>query len=126
MAEPSLARFDRRVRVELAPWRWLGAAMVALGAALPHVAHNPGLPCPLRTLTGVPCPLCGMTTSVKATCNGRLGAAVAANPFGVLAVGVALLLLVRPRWQAARLRIAPLAVLAAVSWTWELHRFHWL
>jgi hypothetical protein len=117
---------DARLRVEVAPWRWLGAGMVALGAALPHVAHNPGLPCPLRSLTGVPCPLCGMTTSVKATCNGHLAAAVAANPFGLVAVLVALLLVVRPRWQALRVRVAPLIALGALSWAWELHRFHWL
>jgi hypothetical protein len=117
---------DASVQVELAPWRWLGAGMVVLGAALPHVAHNPGLPCPLRSLTGIPCPLCGMTTSVKATCNGRLAAAVTANPFGILAVLVALVLLVLPRWRAIHVRLLPLVALAAVSWAWELHRFHWL
>lgn len=125
-AGPAGRRFGARVQVQLAPWRWLGAGMVVLGAALPHVAHNPGLPCPLRSLTGVPCPLCGMTTSVKATCNGHLATAAAANPFGIVAVAVTLLLLLRPSLQAARLRVAPLLVLAAFSWTWELHRFHWL
>jgi hypothetical protein len=117
---------DASVQVQLAPWRWLGAGMVVLGAALPHVAHNPGLPCPLRSLTGVPCPLCGMTTSVKATCNGHLVAAVTANPFGILAVLGALVLLVLPRWRAIHVRLLPLVALAAASWAWELHRFHWL
>jgi hypothetical protein len=113
-------------RVDLAPWRWLGAAMVALGIALPHVAHNPGLPCPLRTATGVPCPLCGMTTSVKAVCNGHLRQGVAANPFGLVAVAVAAVLLARPGWRSTRLPVLPILCLVGLSWGWELHRFGWI
>jgi hypothetical protein len=112
------------LEVDLGVVRKLGAAMLVLGATLPHVAHNPGLPCPLRTVTGVPCPFCGLTTSVKAVCTAHWHDAVAANPFGVVAVAVAVVLLLRPRLRWASLPILPLLALAAMSWTWELHRFH--
>jgi Protein of unknown function (DUF2752) len=113
-----------RVDVDLGVLRKLGAAMIVLGATLPHIAHNPGLPCPLRTATGVPCPFCGLTTSVKGVCTGHWHDAVAANPFGLLAVAVAIVLLLRPRLRSASLPVVPLLALAAVSWAWELHRFH--
>ena len=98
--------------------------MLALGLALPHLPGNPGVPCPLRTVTGVPCPLCGMTTSVKAVMGGQLGAAVRANPFGIVAVMAAVLLVLRPR--ARRLRVSSVLLVAAVvtSWAFQLHRFH--
>jgi len=121
------ALLRRRWEVDLGAGRRLGAAMVGLGITLPLLPHNPGLPCPLRTLTGVPCPACGMTTSVKAVCAGHLRAAVAANPFGVLAVAVAVVLLVRrPAARYASLPILPLVAMAGLSWAWELHRFHWI
>jgi Protein of unknown function (DUF2752) len=109
---------------DLAPLRWAGGAMLALGAVLPHLPGNPGLPCPLRTLTGIPCPLCGMTTSVKAAMGAHLGAALSANPFGILAVVCAAVLLLRP--AATRLRVPSILVFAglASSWAFELHRFH--
>src|SRR5579863_451029 len=84
----------RQAEIDAVPLRWLGGAMLALGLALPHVPGDPGLPCPLRTLTGVPCPFCGLTTSVKATLHADWHGAVAANPFGILAVVVAAVLLV--------------------------------
>jgi len=98
--------------------------MLALGVVLPHLPGNPGLACPLRTTTGVPCPLCGMTTSVKALMGGHPGAAATANPLGYLAVGVAALLLLRPRMRRMRIPVPLLVASAALSWVWELHRFH--
>ena len=103
--------------------RWAGGAMLAAGLVMTRLPAGAGLPCPLRAITGVPCPLCGMTTSVKSTLAGHLGDAVAANPAGVVAVAVALVLLaVRPE----RIVIPPLpAVVAAVAavWCFELARF---
>jgi hypothetical protein len=54
------------------------------------VAHTggQGLPCPLRTLTGVPCPFCGMTTATVAITHGRWGAAASANPLAYLAAAL--------------------------------------
>jgi hypothetical protein len=116
----------RSWNVEVAPLRWLGGAMVGLGAVLPHLPHNPGLPCPLRTLTGVPCPLCGMTTAVKAVCTGHVRTSVAANPFGIVAVLVAVALLLRPSVRSVRLPVAIIVAAALTSWVWELRRFGFL
>jgi hypothetical protein len=64
----------------------LGIFAVAVGAAAiiyPRISHATGLglPCPLRTLTGIPCPACGMTTASTDLVAGDLAAALAANPF---------------------------------------------
>jgi hypothetical protein len=118
---------DRRtLMVDLTGLRVAGAAMIGLGITLPLLPHNPGLPCPLRTMTGVPCPFCGLTTAVKATVSGHLGAAVTANPFGIVAVVVAVLLLIRPRVRPLQVPLSVLLACAAVSWSWELRRFGYL
>jgi hypothetical protein len=102
-----------------------GAAIAMLGAAavLPLLPDHAGLPCPLRTLTGVPCPLCGMTTSVEATVHGHPVAALMANPAGPVAIAAAAVLLVRR--QRRSLRVPTVVVLATVlgMWLFELHRF---
>ncbi|HSH60951.1 MAG TPA: DUF2752 domain-containing protein [Acidimicrobiales bacterium] len=109
--------------VDTRPLRWMGGAMLAAGAVLPALPGNPGLPCPLRALTGIPCPLCGMTTSVVATMRLRLGDALAASPAGVLLVVLTIVvLLARP----SRLRLPPTWVMATVlglMWVWQLRRF---
>jgi hypothetical protein len=115
-----------RIDVDSRPLRYLGAAMLALGGLIPHLPGNPGLPCPLRTTTGVPCPLCGMTTSVKATLRGDMHAAFTANPFGVLAVATAILLLARPGWSRLQLPAGVLMGGVLVSWLFQLHRFHFV
>jgi len=103
--------------------RWAGGAMLGAGLVLTRLPAGTGLPCPLRAITGVPCPLCGMTTSVKATLAAHLGDAMAANPAGVVAVVLAMVLLVtRPE----RIPVPPVAVVVAVlgaMWLFELARF---
>jgi len=102
-----------------------GAAMLGAAAVLPALPGDPGVPCPLRMLTGVPCPLCGMTTSVEATVHLDFGAALAANPAGILAAVAAIVLVVlRPRVVAFP-RGALVAALAAM-WAFELGRFGFL
>ncbi|OLB66396.1 MAG: hypothetical protein AUI10_02800 [Actinobacteria bacterium 13_2_20CM_2_72_6] len=114
----------------------LGAAAAAF--AYPSIVRVTGfgLPCPLRTLTGVPCPLCGMTTAATSLAAGRPDAALAANPFlyglAVLVLAGAGLVAVRglgltgpPRpWPAAGRRPVSWVVagLAAASWLYQLHR----
>jgi len=113
------------------------------GAVYPAVtAHAgwPGLPCPLRTLTGVPCPFCGMTTATVALTHGEWGGAAAANPLAylvaALVAGTAPVLLARaaglapgPRpWpEAVRRRIRwAVTVVVGLSWLFQLHRFGFL
>jgi hypothetical protein len=116
----------RVLPIDVSGLRWAGGAMVGLGLVLPHLPHNPGLPCPLRTVTGVPCPLCGMSTAVKAGLAGHLRTSIAANPFGVVALVVAVALLAVPRVRTVRVPVALLVACAATSWVWELRRFHLL
>jgi hypothetical protein len=104
--------------------RGAAVAMLAAGVILPFLPGHAGLPCPLRTLTGVPCPMCGMTTSVEATLHGHPVAALAANPAGPALVLCAAAILVR---RPKRLLHAPLALvicLFAAMWLFELNRFH--
>jgi hypothetical protein len=115
-----------RIDIDLRPFRWPGAAMLALGAALPHLPGNPGLPCPLRTVTGVPCPFCGLTTSVKAVMRADVARAAAANPVGILAVGLAFLVVLRPRRCNLRVPATVLLLGVGLSWVVQLHRFHFL
>ena len=97
--------------------------MLALGVVLPRLPHHPGLPCPLYTLTGVPCPLCGLTTAVEAALGGHMRASIAANPFGLLAIAAAIVLIARPGIRTLRVPVAVVGFGIAASWTWELHRF---
>jgi hypothetical protein len=103
--------------------RRLGAPLLGLGLLLPHLPGHPGLPCPLRTVTGVPCPFCGMTTSVEAGVHLDWRGALAANPFGLLAIVVAVLLLVRPAWRRIAIPLSLGVGALAASELWQLHRF---
>src|SRR3982074_1850794 len=76
-----------------APWarhpggrRGRGGRMPGTAAVRPLFPVEPGLPCPLRTLTGVPCPFCGMTRSVTAAVHGDLAHSLVLNPAGIVAV----------------------------------------
>ncbi len=121
----------------------VGAGAAAIGSIYPFLmAHdgNHGLPCPLRTLTGVPCPFCGLTTATVALTHGRWYAAAAANPFvyllAALVVSTAPVLALRaagrrppPRpWSdAGRRRMTWIALgLVLLSWLFQLHRFGFL
>src|ERR1700723_2692859 len=123
--------------------KMFGAAAGMVGAVYPIImAHTggQGLPCPLRTLTGVPCPFCGMTTATVALTHGEWAAAARTSPLAYLAaglvVGTAPILLARitgrvapPRpWSAAARRRTGriVAVIVAASWIFQLHRYGFL
>ena len=123
-ARPVLpAALRARTTVDLHDLRVGGALMLAAGVALPLVPGPDGLPCPLRSVTGVPCPLCGMTTSVTAAIHLHLGDALAANPFGIVAVVVAVALLAFRRTRRATVPVWVMPAGLAVAWIWELVRF---
>ncbi|MGI8493502.1 MAG: DUF2752 domain-containing protein [Acidimicrobiales bacterium] len=115
-----------RTEVDLRALRPAGVAMLLIGAALPHLRGHPGLPCPLRTLTGVPCPFCGCTTAVESVMHGDLRTALAASPLGVGIAVFAAVLLVLPRWRSAHPPLWLLAGLVSLSWVFELARFGFL
>jgi Protein of unknown function (DUF2752) len=121
--------------------------LVGLGAAAasfvyPAISRETGigLPCPLRTLTGVPCPMCGMTTAATGLAAGDLQVALAANPFVLVLAALTLVMaalmaaraagLAPPpaQWPASRRRQAywAVAALLTASWAFQLHRFGWL
>lgn len=82
------------------------SALSFLGLTLPTV-------CSFRLMTGLPCPGCGLTRAVALLMHGQLGASLAMHPFGIAAVGLALL------------QIPPRAVRAAGSvspWTFRWDR----
>jgi hypothetical protein len=117
------------VVVDVPGFRKLGAGMIAVAFAVPHLP-SPGTVCPLRRFTGVPCPMCGMTTGVVATVYGHFGAAVSANPAAPLLVAFVLF-----AWGARAIKaerttfVVPLGLVIAVGalmWSFELHRFGFL
>ena len=110
-------------RVVLRDLRVAGAVMLAAGVVRGVSESSVGLPCPLRAVTGVPCPLCGMTTSVTAAVTGDLLGAVAANPAGLVAVVVAVVLVLAPRLKAVDLPRWAAPGGLALMWVWELFRF---
>ena len=116
------------------------AGAAAVGAVYPMImAHTGGhgLPCPLRTLTGVPCPFCGLTTATVALAHGEWATAAKTSPLAylvaIVAVGTAPVLigrafgLISPPRRASdltRLRISKAAVVVVgLSWLFQIHRY---
>jgi hypothetical protein len=107
----------------------LGAAAVALAAV--RIPGRPHTLCAFRAVTGLPCPFCGGTTAAVRVGQGRLTAALSANPMVVL--GAAVLVLVSTEygrravrsWRALPLRSRLLlgSAVLVLSEGWQLVRF---
>ncbi len=113
---------QRRVPLDDGDVRIAAGLLLGCAAVRAVVPGEHGLPCPLRELTGVPCPLCGMTTSVTETVELDLGAALAANPAGVVLVAVAAAVILGPGTRLA-VRVGLIYLALAAMWLWELERF---
>ena len=111
-----------RTTVDLHDLRIAGAVMLAAAALAPVLPGPDGVPCPLRSLTGVPCPLCGMTTSVTAAVHLDPLAALAANPAGGLAGGVAFALLAFRHRREVTVPAWSFPAGLAFLWAWQLAR----
>ena len=109
--------------IDAARLRAAGGAMLGIAAVRPLLPVQPGLPCPLRTVTGVPCPFCGMTRSVTAAVHGDLVHSLVLNPAGIVFVVLAVALLLG--WRLRRITyatwLAPL-VLGAM-WAYQLYKY---
>lgn len=122
------------------PERVGGFGALAAGGAViwPALTSSTGLglPCLMRTVTGIPCPACGLTTAAVALVRGRVDLAFQANPliFGLAAFTVASGVLValraagvlappRPWSPVQRRRVGRAAgLLAVASWLFQMHR----
>lgn len=110
--------------VDLPRLRTPGAVLLVGGLVLAHLPTGVGLPCPLRTLTGVPCPFCGMTTSVRQTLGGHLRSAIGAAPLGVVAVAAAVIAVLGVGPRTFRVACPLLIGVIGLEWVFELVRFH--
>jgi hypothetical protein len=111
-----------RIGLDTRPLRWAGAGILALAAARPYIGDGEaGVPCPLRSLTGVPCPFCGMTRGVTAAVRGNVVDAVVLNPGSVLLVLAAVTLLVL--WRVPRFSVPVWLPVAAVAALWMFELF---
>lgn len=82
-------------------------AIVAAAVVTPsQAAHGPVL-CPFRLATGLPCPGCGLTRSWVDLLHGNVGAAMTANPFGIVVLVLAVTVVVRVGWAGVRRRPVP-------------------
>ena len=113
-----------RYEVDLSRLRVPGVALLAAGVLAAHLPGGWGVPCPLHATTGVPCPFCGLTTSVRDTLGGHVGAGVAAAPLGLAVIVVAVLGALGLGPARLRIPLVMLFVLVAAEWAFELYRFH--
>jgi hypothetical protein len=105
-------------------------AIAAVLASFVHRTHDPGILCPVRTLTGVPCPFCGGTTVFMELGAAHPAKALAANPVvfaGAIGLATAPLGSGRKWWALEpRTRAWIIGGVVGLSWVWQLARFGFL
>ena len=103
-------------------------AIGLLGAsvALAHLPESVGVPCPLRTLTGVPCRFCGTTTALRQLAGGHLLASLAVAPFGIVLALLCLLVALGRLPSRISVSLWVLVPVLGAEWVFELVRFHYL
>jgi hypothetical protein len=97
---------------------------LAGGLLLAHLPAGVGLPCPMRSITGVPCPFCGMTTSVRDTLGGHVRSGLAAAPLGLVLIATSIAVGLRLGPSSVRVLRPFVIVGVAAEWCFELFRFH--
>jgi hypothetical protein len=110
------------VEVDCKPLRWAGGAMLGAAAVRPFVG-SPGVPCILRSTTGIPCPLCGMTRGVTAAVHGDFARAALMNPGSLLLVAAAVVLALG--WRRRSITFPawlPYALIAGL-WAFQLFKY---
>lgn len=94
-----------------------GAILAVTIIVRPHALPAVSL-CWFRSMTGLPCPGCGLTRSVFAISGGDFAAAWQFNPFGYLACGVLIVMLLLPLLG----RVAP-RITAFIESSWFINTF---
>lgn len=85
------------------------SAVALAGATVmsPEQAANGPVVCPFRLLTGLPCPGCGLTRAWVFALHGDLGAAMSANPFVLVTLPAAVVLVIAAGAAFVRRRPLP-------------------
>ena len=104
--------------------RQFAIGLVGISFGLAHLSASVGLPCPMRSLTGIPCPFCGTTTALRDLGGGNIANSLQAAPLGMMLVFVALLMAIRRTSSPLRAPIWFVILPLFAEWLFELARFH--
>ena len=110
--------------VDLRSARLCGSVLLFGSVALAHLPPGVGLPCPLRTTTGIPCPFCGITTALRQLGGGDLGGSLSAAPLALVLAVLAILAVVGRLPARLTVTIWVIVLPLGAEWLYELARFH--
>ncbi len=109
------------VTLEMPMVRRLSAGLMLAGATYAISPVHPGIPCPLRSLTGIPCPFCGLTRAVAAAFRADFIGSLRFNPGGLMLLIAAIGVVVSQR-SRVQVRFAAWVIPTTVGllWLWNL------